>query len=411
MKKHEIGRGNQGEQASDNGWGELENYAPEQNGSDTNGGWDSKTRDRVKFQLTREADKRQADYEQKRAEVLATMDRIHDLKQPTGEYYSEPGGEVRQYRHDTSDEEKALGRLRKEAARAGEAYSELDTPEKIEAETARLQKESEDFDKYFVKGATPELIEDIKSLDQRIAENKDPEGKARLAAKRKELVDAAIANGKTIEYLQEQKEIQEKDMDNSLALAEKRAKREKRVKPEQMSEHIKDLEARVDHLVEKMGREALKKGGAAERIWVKTAKEGLEYREEKLSELEAERRNLAEKGLSTKEIDKKIKDRKESVDRQEKKLESYGYRQGAHGEDSYVYKQLDVVGSVNDATNGLMRARDYTMLKIALADKNTKKATKKAMKAAGFRKLPDSWNDSSITAHQMNEIVFAAGLA
>ncbi len=404
MKRHELGEGNRGEQAADNGWDELADYSPEENDAD-------KARDSIKLELMHKADGLQADYEQKKADVIAAMDRLHDLKQPTGEYYSEPGGEVRQYRHDTSEAEKDLGRLRKKAALAGEEYSKLDSPEKIEAEAARMQKESEEFDKYFVKGATPEIIEDIKSLDQRIMENNDPDGKARLAAKRKELVDAAIANGKTIEYLQEQKEIQEKDMDNSLALAEKRAKREKRVKPEQMSGHIKDLEARVDHLVEKMGREALKKGGAAERIWMKTTKEGLEDRKEWLSKLEAERRNLAEKGLSTKEIDKKIKDRKESVDRQEKKLESYGYRQGARGEDSYVYKQLDVDGPVNDATNGLMRARDYTMLKIALADKNTKKATKKAMKAAGFRKLPDSWNDSSITAHQMNEIVFAAGLA
>lgn len=410
MKRHELGEGNQGKQAADNGWGELENYAKEQNSSDTNGGWDSKTRDRVKFQLTREADKRQADYEQKRAEVLATMDRIHDLKQPTGEYYSEPGGEVRQYRHDTSDEEKALGKLRKEAARAGEAYSELDTPEKIEAETARLQKESEDFDKYFVKGATPELIADIKSLDQRIMENKDPDGKARLAAKRKELVDAAIANGKTIEYLQEQKEIQEKDMDNSLALAEKRAKRERRVKPEQMSEHIKGLEARADHLVEKMGTEALKKGGAVERSWVRIEKHRLGDRQKELDNLEDERRRLVKKGLDTKEIDKRIKNKKESVDKQEKVLESFGYRQGPHGEDSYVYKELDVNNESNDAANGRWRAKAYTTLKIALADKNTRRATKKAMKGAGFKKLPDSWSDNSITTHQLRDIVMSAGL-
>ena len=145
MKRHELGEGNQGEQAADNGWAELENYAPEQNGSDL---------------------------------------RANDSEKPTGER-----------RHDAGDAEKDFNRLLK-----GEKYSVPDSPEKIKAETAQLQKKSEEYDKFFALGATPELIKEIKGLDQKIMDDKDPDGKAQLAARRKELVDVAIANGKTVEH-------------------------------------------------------------------------------------------------------------------------------------------------------------------------------------------------------------------
>jgi hypothetical protein len=89
MKRHELGEGNQGEQAADNGWDELENYAPEQNGSDL---------------------------------------RANDSEKPTDER-----------RHDAGDAEEDFNRLIK-----GEKHSAPDSLEKIKAETAQLQKKSEE---------------------------------------------------------------------------------------------------------------------------------------------------------------------------------------------------------------------------------------------------------------------------
>lgn len=345
--------------------------------------------DETEIRVAQRAIEAQRDFETKRARLGEMRDRIADLAKPSGNFADGGNLDAREINHDTTELEQKADALGTEVAEARKQYEKLSTEEGRKAEAERLQKEAEEYDKFFTQGLMVVGTGRLEEYDSQIRSTRDPEAKKQLEVAREEYIkNTVIPAGKgSIEMI---KNGENNEGENS----------------ETGDESSNEDDFRGEITDREVPTDSDKARAFAEKI---------------------DERSLAQNTIREKVVLEKILGRVERYDtnqgkpsaferRQYKKdlqeLIRYGYN--PDGKSSRLFDSIarlareeTALGAETAKEVGKERAENWKLVDIAVNGESGKKF-RKELKRNGFSKLPESWNDENYTSDEMNKMAFIA---
>lgn len=250
------------------------------------------------------------------------------------------------------------------------------------ARAERIRKVEADFSQYGADGYVhTNLRERISDAKKEYEETHISEDREYVFDRIIDLKEQAVEYGKARVYVREHDKEERKKVEDTLSQAEKKMKREHYTFGSNQETTVSTIRAAAYKSIEAVSEEALIMSGLEERYSVKVVKQCLEDAE-----------------------DAGNKKRAEALTKQ---LQGLGYdREGRDKEG--VSAERDFPNG--DMWRGKKKAISYTIIRLALANINTRRATKKALKKYGIKKFPPRWDSPSVTSHNLTEIVKEIGL-
>lgn len=261
----------------------------------------------------------------------------------------------------------------------------LSTAEGRAAAAEKMRKDSEDYNKYYTLGVQMLGIAELQDYDRRIAEATDDEARKHLEDAKREYIEERIIPAGKIAEVNRNNPAENSANQSTNTPPEQPTQPE--LTPEEKAARRKEWnKERISKFVEQFDRDSLIQATGPERAKIQMLLDGIERYESS--------------------PDKPSRADKKKYEERIKELTRYGY-DANRGQDSSVYKELTQVIKFNNyqqaAEIGKHRAADWKSLDIALRSDDARKV-KKALKKAGYKKLPESWNDDNFTTYEIQQM-------
>lgn len=259
--------------------------------------------------------------------------------------------------------------------------------ERAEAEQKKIERERRteaDFAAYGVDGFVfTNLQEKINEKKEEYDQPHDSATREHIKGQILSLKEEAVEYGKARDYCRGHKREEGKKTEEAMLQAEKKMKKERYAWGKDSETTIGAIKIAAHGVTREISRESCMMAGLDERHLATRVKK--EYDE------------ATERGN---------KKRSEAMAEQ---LKGLGYDSNGFAFEGDK-QNVETDYHVYDLKNGETRAFAYSAIRLALANKNLRGATKKAMKQYGVKKLPSQWDGSSVTTYSLKQIAEEVGL-